>query len=186
MLIRDYRDRHLTTSPVAMPTLCARLSRHRHRVIIDRFKSHAVGSHALDQPVGLPIVDLPSTVPVANRLLHIGLGQMPLVQPKYRVRTPNESFNSHVAKILRLFQDAASSLDNRTTQTMLFHMPRFEVEIGEPPPVVDPHVDPEGSPRLSVASTGLVRRPTATRRKRRHIRRGMKSMGPASSRFQPS
>ncbi len=27
---------------------------------------------------------------------------------------------------------------------MLFHMPRFEVEIGEPPPVVDPHVDPGG------------------------------------------
>lgn len=82
-------------------------------MIIDRFKSHTVGSHALDQPIGLPIVYLPSTVPVANRLLHIGLGQMPLVQPKYRVRTPNESLDSHVAKILRLFQDAARGPNKR-------------------------------------------------------------------------
>jgi hypothetical protein len=35
---------------------------------------------------------------------------MPLVQPKYRVRTPNESLNSHATEILRLSQVASHTI----------------------------------------------------------------------------
>lgn len=70
-------------------------------MIVDRFKSHAIGSHTLDQPVSSSvIIDLPSAVPSMNRLLDIGLCQMPLVQSKYRVRRPDELFDGHVADIL--------------------------------------------------------------------------------------
>jgi hypothetical protein len=80
-------------------------------MIVDRFKSHTIGSHALDQPVSPSvIIDLPSAVPSANRLLYIGLRQMPLVQAKYRVRGPGESLDGHEADILRPSTEGATEL----------------------------------------------------------------------------
>jgi hypothetical protein len=62
---------------------------------------------------------LPSAVPSANRLLYIGLRQMPLVQAKYRVRGPDESLDGHEADILRPSTEGATELIGRDTTDSL-------------------------------------------------------------------
>jgi hypothetical protein len=54
-----------------------------------------------DQPISLSvIVDLPSAVPTADRLLDIRPRQMPLIQTKDRVRCPDKSVDGHETAIL--------------------------------------------------------------------------------------
>jgi hypothetical protein len=50
------------------------------RVIVDSFKSDSVCSDAFNEPICLPVVDLASSVSVANGVLDIGLTQVPLVK----------------------------------------------------------------------------------------------------------
>jgi hypothetical protein len=51
-------------------------------MVVYGFKSNPVGGYALNEPVGLSVVDLPSAVSVADRLLDIGSRQMSFVKPK--------------------------------------------------------------------------------------------------------
>jgi hypothetical protein len=81
-----------------MPRRCVRC-RHRPPVILGRFKVHAVGRDALDQPIGLTVIDLSTVMPVADRLLHIGADKAPLVEATQRVRCPDESFDRHPARL---------------------------------------------------------------------------------------
>jgi hypothetical protein len=90
----------LQVNPPRRDDACSRLVI-ANRMIVDRFKSRAIGGCALDQPVSLSVIDLPFAMPSANRLLDIGLREMPLVKSKYRVRCPDESFDGHEADILR-------------------------------------------------------------------------------------
>jgi hypothetical protein len=67
------------------------------RVIVDGFKSDSVCSDAFDEPICLPVVDLPSSVSVANGVLNIGLTQVPLVKTEHGMSSPNEAFDRHRA-----------------------------------------------------------------------------------------
>jgi hypothetical protein len=73
-------------------------------VVIDSFKPYPVGSDALDEPVSLPVVDLPSAMSVADSLLDIGPTQMSFVKPEQGMSSPNEVFDRHSLAILRGYQ----------------------------------------------------------------------------------
>jgi hypothetical protein len=91
-----------------VPTLVHSPRRHYARgrlvvaggVVVDSFKSDSVSSDALDQPISLPVVDQPSAVSVADRLLDIGPPQAAFVKPKQGVSSPNETFDRHGVEIL--------------------------------------------------------------------------------------
>lgn len=70
-------------------------------MIVNGFKQNSEGSYALDQPVSLPVVDSPSAMSVTDSLLNIRSPQASLVEPKHRMRSPHEAFDSHCAAILR-------------------------------------------------------------------------------------
>jgi hypothetical protein len=60
-----------------------------------RLQNGPCGGEALDEPVGLSVVDLPSAVSVTDRLLDIRLRQTSLVKPKQRVVGPDETLDGH-------------------------------------------------------------------------------------------
>jgi hypothetical protein len=64
-------------------------------MVVYGFKRDPVGGEALDEPVDLSVVDLPSAVSVTDRLLDIGSRQMPFVKPKQGVIGPDETLDGH-------------------------------------------------------------------------------------------
>jgi len=62
-------------------------------------KRDPVGGDAFDEPVGLSVVDLPSAVSVADRLLNIGSRQMSFVKPKQGVIGPDETLDGHRPRV---------------------------------------------------------------------------------------
>lgn len=69
-------------------------------MVVYGFKSNPVGGDALNEPVGLSVVDLPSAVSVADRLLDIRSRQMSFVKPKQGVIGPDETLDGHRRAIL--------------------------------------------------------------------------------------
>lgn len=64
-------------------------------MVVYGFKTDAVSGEALDEPVGLSVVDLPSAVSFADRLLDIRLRQMSFVKPKQGVIGPDKTLDGH-------------------------------------------------------------------------------------------
>jgi hypothetical protein len=95
MVIRGYRVRLPAIRPPAMLTRCALSSCHPRRDGVYGFKTDPVCGEALDEPVGLSVVDLPSAVSLADRLLDIRLRQMSFVKPKQGVIGPDKTLDGH-------------------------------------------------------------------------------------------
>ncbi len=64
-------------------------------MVVYGFKTDPVCGEALDEPVGLSVVDLPSAVSLADRLLDIRLRQMSFVKPKQGVIGPDKTLDGH-------------------------------------------------------------------------------------------
>lgn len=64
-------------------------------MVVYGFKTDPVGGEALDEPVGLSVVDLPSAVSLADRLLDSRLRQMSFVKPKQGVICPDKTLDGH-------------------------------------------------------------------------------------------
>jgi hypothetical protein len=64
-------------------------------MVVYGFKTDPVGGEALNEPVGLSVIDLPSTVSLADRLLDIRLRQMSFVKPKQGVIGPDKTLDGH-------------------------------------------------------------------------------------------
>jgi hypothetical protein len=64
-------------------------------MVVYGFKTDPVGGEALNEPVSLSVVDLPSAVSLADRLLDIRLRQMSFVKPKQGVIGPDKTLDGH-------------------------------------------------------------------------------------------
>ncbi len=68
-------------------------------MVVYGFKTDPVGGEALNEPVGLSVVDLPSAVSVADCLLDIRSRQVSFVKPKQGVIGPDEALDGHRPRV---------------------------------------------------------------------------------------